>query len=79
MRRSRRAAKTLEADYYVPLLAHAPMEPMVALAEFRDGKVTAWAPMQNPQAAQDIIAKELGIDEEKRDLPRDLAGRRFRA
>jgi len=33
-----------EADYYVPLLAHASMEPMVALAEFKDGKVTAWAP-----------------------------------
>jgi len=32
-----------EADYYVPLLAHAPMEPMVALAEFQRRKVTAWA------------------------------------
>src|SRR6202022_4496623 len=53
-----------EADYYVPLLAHAPMEPMVALAEFKDGKVTAWAPTQNPQAAQDIISKELGIAKE---------------
>src|SRR6266576_6616916 len=50
-----------EADYYVPLLAHAPMEPMVALAEFKDGKVTAWAPTQNPQAAQAIVASELGI------------------
>ena len=50
-----------EADYYVPLLAHAPMEPMVALAEFKDGKVTAWAPTQNPQAAQSIVASELGI------------------
>src|SRR5712672_3458926 len=53
--------KTLEADYYVPLLAHAAMEPLVALAEFKDGKVTAWAPTQNPQAVQDIVAKELGI------------------
>jgi isoquinoline 1-oxidoreductase beta subunit len=53
-----------EADYYVPLLAHATMEPMVALAEFKDGKVTAWAPTQNPQAAQDIISKELGIAKE---------------
>lgn len=53
-----------EADYYVPLLAHAPMEPMVALAEFKDGKVTAWAPTQNPQAAQAIIAQELGIPKE---------------
>jgi isoquinoline 1-oxidoreductase beta subunit len=53
-----------EADYYVPLLAHASMEPMVALAEFKEGRVTAWAPTQNPQAAQDIISKELGIPKE---------------
>jgi isoquinoline 1-oxidoreductase beta subunit len=53
--------KTLEADYYIPLLAHAAMEPLVALAEFKDGKVTVWAPTQNPQAVQDIVAKELGI------------------
>jgi isoquinoline 1-oxidoreductase beta subunit len=51
----------LEADYYVPLLSHAPMEPMVALAEFKDGKVTAWAPTQNPQAVQAIVSSELGI------------------
>jgi isoquinoline 1-oxidoreductase beta subunit len=56
--------KIVEADYYVPLLAHASMEPMVALAEFKDGKVTAWASTQNPQAAQDIISRELGIAKE---------------
>lgn len=50
-----------EADYYVPLLAHTPMEPMVALAEFKDGKLTAWAPTQNPQGAQAIMASQLGI------------------
>ena len=54
----------MEADYYVPLLAHTSMEPMVALADFRDGKLTAWAPTQNPQAAQDIVSKELGIAKE---------------
>jgi isoquinoline 1-oxidoreductase beta subunit len=54
----------VEADYYVPLLAHAPMEPMVALAEFKDGKVTAWAPTQNPQAVQAIVSSELGIAKE---------------
>ncbi len=59
-----RGGKILEADYYVPLLAHASMEPMVALAEYKDGKVTAWAPTQNPQAAQAIIATELGIPKE---------------
>src|SRR4029450_7574228 len=56
-----KGGKTFEADYYVPLLAHATMEPLVALAEFKDGKVTAWAPTQNPQAVQDIVAKELSI------------------
>jgi isoquinoline 1-oxidoreductase beta subunit len=59
-----KASKVCEADYYVPLLAHAAMEPLVALAEFRDGKATVWAPTQNPQAVQDIVSKELGISKE---------------
>jgi isoquinoline 1-oxidoreductase subunit beta len=59
-----KGGKVYEADYYVPLLAHAAMEPLVALAEFKDGKATLWAPTQNPQAVQDIVSKELGIAEE---------------
>jgi isoquinoline 1-oxidoreductase beta subunit len=59
-----KGGKMYEADYYVPLLAHASMEPMVALAEFKDGKATLWAPTQNPQAVQDIVSKELGIPTE---------------
>jgi len=57
-------ASIFEADYYVPLLAHAPMEPMVALAEFKEGKVHAWAPTQNPQAVQAIVSSELGISKD---------------
>ena len=56
------AAKTLEAEYYVPHLAHAPMEPMVTVADFSDGKCTLWAPTQNPQAVQDTVAAAVGID-----------------
>ncbi len=59
-----KGGKVYEADYYVPLLAHASMEPMVALAQFQDGKATLWAPTQNPQAVQDIVSKELGISKE---------------
>lgn len=59
-----KGGKIIEADYYVPLLAHATMEPPVALADFRDGKVTIWAPTQNPQAVQDTVAGELGIRKE---------------
>ncbi len=59
-----KGGKVHKADYYVPLLAHATMEPLVALAEFKDGKATLWAPTQNPQAVQDIVSKELGIGKE---------------
>ena len=59
-----KGGKILEADYYVPLLAHAAMEPLVAVAEFKNGKATLWAPTQNPQAVQDIVSKELGIAKE---------------
>jgi isoquinoline 1-oxidoreductase beta subunit len=59
-----KGGRIVEAQYYVPLLAHASMEPMVATAEFKDGVCTAWAPTQNPQAVQAIIAQELGIPKE---------------
>jgi len=59
-----KGGKIIEADYYVPLLAHASMEPMVALAEFKDGRATIWAPTQNPQAVQDIVSQELHIAKE---------------
>jgi len=56
--------KIIEAEYYAPHLAHASMEPPVAVAEYRDGKVLAWAPTQNPQAVQETIASLLGIKKE---------------
>jgi isoquinoline 1-oxidoreductase beta subunit len=52
----------VEATYYTPLAAHAAMEPPAAVAEFVDGKVTLWAPTQNPQGLQDNVAQALGID-----------------
>jgi isoquinoline 1-oxidoreductase beta subunit len=58
------SAKTIEAEYYVPHLAHASMEPPVALADYRDGKVTVWASTQNPQAVQEVISQKLGIPKE---------------
>jgi len=57
----KKATKFHEAEYYVPHLAHASMEPPVAVAEFKNGKVEAWAPTQNPQAVQDTVAKAVGI------------------
>ena len=59
-----KGGKIIEAEYYAPHLAHAAMEPVVAVAEYRDGKVLAWAPTQSPQAAQETIASLLGIKKE---------------
>jgi isoquinoline 1-oxidoreductase beta subunit len=59
-----KGAKIMEADYFVPHLAHATMEPPVALADFREGKVTAWVSTQNPQAVQEVIAQAVGIRKE---------------
>jgi isoquinoline 1-oxidoreductase beta subunit len=57
-----KGGKTLEATYYTAMAAHASMEPPAAVAEFRDGKATIWAPTQNPQAVQDAVSAALGID-----------------
>ena len=59
-----KGGKIIEAEYYAPHLAHASMEPPVAVAEYRDGKVLAWAPTQAPQAVQETIAEVLGIKKE---------------
>ncbi|MGA2986705.1 MAG: molybdopterin cofactor-binding domain-containing protein [Terriglobia bacterium] len=59
-----KGGETVEAEYYLPHLAHATMEPPVAVAEFRDGKVTAWTPTQNPQSVQEVIAQAVGIRKE---------------
>jgi isoquinoline 1-oxidoreductase beta subunit len=61
-------ANKYAADYYVPMLAHASMEPPCALAEVTkddDGNVIAceaWAPVQNPQAGQAAVSATLGIE-----------------
>ncbi len=56
-----KAAKIVEANYYTPLLAHAPMEPPAAVAEFREGKVEIWTATQNPQEVQKTVAEAVGI------------------
>ena len=60
-----RAARRVTADYYVPHLAHATMEPPAALAVVADGRCEVWAPTQAPQGARDTLAKVLGIPAER--------------
>lgn len=58
------AAKRLEADYYIPHVAHVTMEPPAAVARIVDGKCEIWAATQNPQAAHDGVAKRLKLKPE---------------
>ena len=58
------AARKIEAEYYVPHLAHASMEPPAATARIVGGKCEAWACVQSPQAARDRLAKRLGMPAE---------------
>jgi isoquinoline 1-oxidoreductase subunit beta len=58
------AAKTVEANYYTPLLAHTPMEPPAALAHFQDGRVEVWTATQNPQEVLTTVSKALGLKPE---------------
>ncbi|WP_416397391.1 molybdopterin cofactor-binding domain-containing protein [Allohahella sp. A8] len=55
-------AKTrVEAVYYMPHMAQAPMEPPVAIARVSDGRAEVWAPLQNPHAARESIAQRLNL------------------
>lgn len=55
------AAKTIEAEYRVPFLAHAPMEPINCTAHVKDGKCDIWASTQVPLMARSGVAETLGL------------------
>jgi isoquinoline 1-oxidoreductase beta subunit len=59
------ADSTLEASYYLPHLSQSPMEPMVAIARFKDGACEAWGPSQAPQVTRERIGERLGLPFEK--------------
>jgi isoquinoline 1-oxidoreductase subunit beta len=69
--------KVLEAEYRVPFLAHATMEPMNAVAWLHDGKLDIWAGVQNPTSARDMAAKIAGLDAKQVHLHVTLMGGGF--
>src|SRR5690606_41671301 len=58
------AARRIEAEYYLPHLAHASMEPPAATARVADGKCEVWACVQSPYGTRENVAKHLGLDQE---------------
>ncbi|MVT55531.1 molybdopterin-dependent oxidoreductase [Bradyrhizobium yuanmingense] len=59
------ASKILSAEYYVPHLAQASMEPLVATAIIRNGECEVWAPLQSPFGAREALAKLLDFPIER--------------
>jgi nicotinate dehydrogenase subunit B len=57
------AAHRLDATYNVAYIAHAPLEPRAAVAQFADGKLTVWTGTQRPFANRDELASVLHMPE----------------
>jgi isoquinoline 1-oxidoreductase beta subunit len=71
------AARKVSAEYYVPYLSHAQMEPLAAVARVQDGKVEAWAPTQSPNDARNTVAEYLKVDAAKVTVHVTLLGGAF--
>ena len=56
--------EVLEAEYRVPFLAHACMEPMNATARWKDGVLEVWSPNQAPTLIQMKAAPLVGVEPE---------------
>lgn len=59
------AAKTLKEKYTVDYIAHAPMEPRAALAQWDKGQLTVWTGTQRPFGVQEELTREFNIPKEK--------------
>jgi CO/xanthine dehydrogenase Mo-binding subunit len=57
-----RAATVIEADYDVPFLAHATMEPMNCTADARAGRCDVYAPTQDPGTVSQLAQALTGLD-----------------
>ena len=55
----------LERAYTVAYIAHAPMEPRAAVAEWKDGKLTVWTGTQRPFGVRGELAGAFRISEEQ--------------
>jgi isoquinoline 1-oxidoreductase len=58
-----KVALRLEATYTVQFIAHAPLEPRAAVAEWNDGKLTVWTGTQRPFGVRGELADALHIPE----------------
>jgi isoquinoline 1-oxidoreductase subunit beta len=71
------AARRITADYVVPFLAHATMEPQTCTAHVKADGVELWAPTQDPATAVVTAAVAAGVPNEKVTVHRMMLGGGF--
>ena len=69
------ARQILEAEYFVPYLEHATMEPMNCTALVTDDRFEVWVPTQAPERAIKVAAETAGLPVKKGELhPTQIGG-----
>lgn len=71
------AAKTVDAIYEQPYLAHACMEPMNATVHFKGDSAEIWVPTQSPEGMRSTAARVLGLEPSQVKVNVTLAGGGF--
>jgi CO/xanthine dehydrogenase Mo-binding subunit len=59
---SKAAGRRISAEYHLPFMAHAPMEPGNCTANYQGSSCELWAPTQVPQDCRDAVAQAVGLD-----------------
>ena len=54
--------RRISAEYHLPFMAHAPMEPGNCTANYSGTTCELWAPTQVPQDCRDSVAQAVGLD-----------------
>ncbi|HXC43756.1 MAG TPA: xanthine dehydrogenase family protein molybdopterin-binding subunit [Candidatus Dormibacteraeota bacterium] len=59
---SKVTGRRISAEYQLPFMAHAPMEPGNCTANYQGSGCELWAPTQVPQDCRDSVAQAVGLD-----------------
>ncbi len=71
------ADDVLEAEYRIPYLAHAPLEPMSVVVKLSDGRLDIWTGTQIPRFVEQGAAEVAGIDVDQVHLHVQMSGGSF--
>jgi isoquinoline 1-oxidoreductase len=59
------AEHTFDATYRIPYIAHVPLEPHAAVAEWRDGRLTVWCGTQRPFGVRTQLAEAFHLPQDR--------------